>query len=225
MPSEFDHPKISHNLYRALAACGIDAEKIPHIAERLRSPPASFYLSSQDPPGTAERIRSRVGFDRDMAARMLRLNEGKPDPKITWKQLTRLERKRAKRLWNWSLAPDCLAVNPKGRPLKIDSAHVLYCTRIISEASARAQFRFRRPMGGGAPGGPMWRALIESLPLKFRAHTETIAEIVAAARSKNFAGWCQKLGLGPSSADVTAHPATFRSAISLARRWRPRKRR
>jgi hypothetical protein len=84
----------------------------------------------------------------------------------------------------------------------------------------------------------MWRALVEALrivgvsvlppkpPTELKDHhAETIAEIATAARSKKFAEWCQKFGLGPSSKDVAEKPAEFRFAISLARRSRPRKRR
>jgi hypothetical protein len=49
-------------------------------------------------------------------------------------------------------------------------------------------------------------------------HSETIAEIVTAVRSKRFKAACRNLGLGPTADDVLAHPATFRSAVSWARR-------
>ena len=212
-------------LHRALAECGIDTEKIPSTAERLTNPPKSFFISSWDPPGTESATRSEVGFDPDMAARTLRLNEGKYDPKATWKSLTRSERKRAERVWNSMLAPDELNVTPQGRPSEIDSALVLYCTRVLREASGRARFEFMRPMGGGAPGGPMWRALIEALPPEFKEHAETIAEIVTATRSPKFVKWCREFGLKQASSDVAEHPAMFRRVISLARRSRPPKRR
>src|SRR5262249_50379899 len=139
-------------LHRFLEQCGIDSEKILDFAERLSNPPISFHISSWDPPATASAIRSCVGFDRDLAARMLRLNEGQPDPEITWAKLSRYDRKRAERLWKSALEPDELDVIPRGRPSQIDSARVLYCTRILCEASGQARFKFKRPRGGGAPG-------------------------------------------------------------------------
>jgi hypothetical protein len=218
MPSEFAA------LHRALAECGIDTEKIPSAVERLTNPPKSFLISSWDPPGTESAIRSVVGFDPDMAARTLRLNEGKPDPEARWANLTRSERKRAERLWNSMVGPDELDVIPRGRPSKIDSALVLYCARVLSEASGKA-FKFRRPMGGGTPGGPMWRALVEALPPEFKKHTESIADVLTAARKPKFVGWSRKFALGPTSTDVGEKPAMFRVAILLARRSRPLKRR
>jgi hypothetical protein len=212
-------------LHRALADCGIASEKILHTAERLTNPPNSFHLSSGDPVGTASAIRSVVGFDPDMAARMLRLNEGGPDPETRWAKLTRAERKRAERLWKSMLGPDELDVIPRGRPSEIDSALVLYCTRILCEASGQARFKFSRRMGGGAPGGPMWRALVEALPPEFKEHAETIAEIVTVTRSKKFVERCRLFDLKPTSSDVAEHPAAFRVAVSLARRSRPLKRR
>src|SRR5262249_33829959 len=132
MPREFAA------LHRALEKCSINTHKIPHTAERLTNLPQSFHRSSWDPPGTAFAIRSVVGFDRDYAARMLRLNEGKPDREANWKNLTRSERKRAKRLWNWALQPDELDVTPQGRRSEIDSALILYCTCVLCEASGKA---------------------------------------------------------------------------------------
>jgi hypothetical protein len=212
-------------LHRALAECGVASEKISRTAERLTNPPISFHLSSSDPSGTASVIRSVVGFDRDLAARMLSLNEGRSDPEIKWANLSRSDRKRAERLWNSALEPDELNVTPRGRPSEIDSARVLYCARILCEANGQARFKFRRPMGGGAPGGPMWRALVEALPPESKKHVESIADNVGVTRKPKFVRWCREFALGPTSTDVAEHPAMFRAAISLARRSRPLKRR
>jgi hypothetical protein len=214
-------PQNLEPLYRALADCGVETDKIPQTVERLTNPPRSLHLLA-DPPDTASAIRSVVGFDRDTAADMLRLDEGKPYREA---DLTRSKRKRAERLWNWSLGPDELKVTPQGRPPDINSALVVYCARVICEACGNAQFKFGQPMGGGAPGGPMWRSLIEALPPETKERTETIADIVTASRSKKFAHWCQELELGRSSSDVAENPQTFRLAISLARRSRQPKRR
>lgn len=217
-------PSTGSALHRALAECGIASERIPHTAERLTNLPKSFHVSSWDPPGTASAIRSVVGFDRDLAARMLRTNEGKPDPETSWANLTRSERKRAERLWSSMLGPDELDVVPRGRPSKIDSALVLYCVRVLSEASGQLKFKFRRPMRGGAPGGPMWRALLETLPRGFKEHAESIADVIVASRTPTFIRWCREFALGLTSTDVAEDPPMFRVAISLARRSRPLKR-
>jgi hypothetical protein len=204
----------------ALEACGVRVDLIPQTIKRLTRPPISLRISASDGPKT------EIPFDQDTAARMFRLNEGKPDPEVTWTKLARLERKRAERLWHWAVnEPDGFNVAPQGRPPDIDSVLVVYCARVICEASGQRQFKFRRPMGGGAPGGPMWCALVKALPSEFRNSPETIAEIITATRSKKFAKLCETLGLGPASSDIDRDPATLRLAISLTRRSRPRKRR
>jgi hypothetical protein len=213
------------SLRRALEGCGVSADRIPQAIERLTHPPISLHISAFDDAETVSLIKKRVSFDRDLAARMFRLNEGKPDPDVTWTKLTRLERKRAQRLWDWAIyKPDKLNVSMQTRPPRIDPAFVLYCARVICEASGEDRFEFRRPMGGGTPGGPMWRALIEALPLVFKSSSESVAEIITTSRKKKFAKLCDTLGLGPASSDIDRHPSTFRVAIALARRSRPRKR-
>ena len=214
------------SLRRALEACGVSADRIPQTIERLTYPPISLHISTFDDPETESLIRSKVGFDRNLAARMFRLNEGRPDPEVTWAKLTRLERKRAGRLWDRAVyEPDKLSVSMQTRPPRIDPAFVLYCARVIREASGKDRFAFRRPMGGGAPGGPMWRALIEALPPGFESSSESVAEIIRTSRKKKFAKLCDALALGPASGDIARHPSTFRAAIALARRSRARKRR
>jgi len=206
----------------ALEKSGVRAELIPQTITQLTLPPISLRVSASDYPEIESAIKSRVKFDRNLAARMFRLNAGRPDPEVTWTKLTPLERKRAKRLWHWAVyGPDSLTTGMQSRPPKIDSSLVLYCMRVICEASGQSRFKFRRPEGGGPPGGPMWRALAEVLP-KFKR--DSIAEIVTTSRKKKFAKLCQSLGLGRASRDISLNPATFRVAIALARRSRPRKR-
>lgn len=221
-------------LHRALANCGVDASLIPQTAERLIRPPFSFQISASDNDHTKLALAD-LGHDRDVAARILCVNEGRPNPDATWKGLTRPERKRAQRLTGWALGPDELGVTPQGRPPEIDSALVVYCARVLCEACGKPRFKFARPSVEDALGGPMWRALIAALPSAFSfsttsvcpqtipsrevgRHSETIAEIVKVTRSKLFNRWCTEFGLGPHSDDVARHPAMFRVVVRLARR-------
>jgi hypothetical protein len=135
------------SLWYALDACGVSADRIPQTIEWLTRPPLSFHLSFLD--------NAVAAFDTDGAAQMLRLMEGTPELEATWATLTSAERKRARRGWEMA---------PRGRPPVIDPALVIYCARVICEASGRQQFRFSRPATGGKAGGPMWRALMEALP-------------------------------------------------------------
>jgi hypothetical protein len=196
---------------------------IPSVVKSLSRPPLSIARSACDDPEPGATIQlghGKVGklsinrpFDRDVTARMLRVNEGRWDPEATWKGLSRAERKRAKLLWDWTGEPHGLSVPQQGRPPLIDAALVLYCTRVLCEAAGQKQFKFSRSITG-APTGPMWRALIEALPLAQRFLTlryggygmftigristkraerrkidpgaEAIAEIITVARSKPF---------------------------------------
>ena len=256
MPSLFEsaEPDLGP-LHRALAECGVAAERISHVAERLSRPPLSFGQSATGDPsiflgkeiqiGTGEE-KGRLALkprelDRDVAALLLRLNEGHPVPDAKWKTLSRAERKRAKRLWDWTGEAHGLSVAPQGRPPAIDPALVFYCIRVLCEASGLPQMEFSRPPSGGRPSGPMWRALIEALPIaqEFLAlrfgtpaisrseisdHAEAIAEIATLTRSEHFKKYCQQFGLGVGSDDVAANPATGRAAVYYARKSRPKRR-
>jgi hypothetical protein len=176
-----------------------------------------------------------------MAARMLRLDERKADPNTTWNALSHAERKRAKRLWAWALDTG-LDTTPQGRPHEIDAALVIYCSRVVTEGCGQSHFKFSRPANGGAPGGPMWRALMAALPLAelflaradgapargsqdTNTRTEAVADILKTARSKEFHAFCQESGIGADANDVAEHPATFRLAVAGARALRNRTRR
>jgi hypothetical protein len=229
-------------LNRALAACGIPADQIPGVAERLTRPPLTFAQSAlADPaiffPGGSEIYPDPIRgtweatprrFDPGVAARML----GQPDPKKEWKP-SAAEWKRARRLWNWTGKAHGLRVTPQqGRPPRIDAALVLYCVRVLCEATGRQQFGFSRSeSNSGAPGGPMWRALIEALPLaqSFLAlcylaygklgqiHAEAVAEIIVRTRSPRFKELCRTHHLDLSADDVACQPQMYRVVIADAR--------
>jgi hypothetical protein len=237
-----DIPPDQQPLFRALAECGVANRLILQTVVRLIEPSEALHIPASDRTELANSvIKTIVHFDGDMAAHMLRTEEGRPDPKATWKALTRAERKRARRIWDWALDPS-LDTAPQGRPPKIDSTLVLYCARVLCEACGRSRFKFSRSWGDGIPGGPMWRALMAALPLaecflaridgaialaprEIGSHVETIVEIVKVARSKQFEKCCRQLGLGTGANDVAEHPATFRRALMLVRAPRPRTRR
>jgi hypothetical protein len=227
-------------LFHALAESGVGNRLILQTVARLTQPPESLHIPTSDRTELANSVlKTIVGFDEDMAARMLRLDEGAPDAAATWKGLTRAERKRAKHRWDWALDAG-LDTAPQGRPPAIDSALVIYCARVLAEACGKQAFKFSRPTDGGAPYGPMWRALMLALPMARESlasgapvsvgtasttastensdHAETVAEIVTAARSSKFTAKCCDLGLGATANDVAQHPATFRYAVMFARR-------
>jgi hypothetical protein len=239
-------------LYIALAECGIGADDIPQVAERLVKPPISIGFSAAAPSADFELTTELSGehemlslkereADRDMDARMLRLNEGQPDPGVMWEALSRAERKRAKSLDDWTTKEHGLSVTPQGRPPGIDPTLVLYCSRVLCESAGELEFRFSRV--SGVLSGPMWRALIEALPLaqlflKRRSgqltiardsikkpdhrkiHPESIAEIIRVARSEPFKNLSQQLGLGPAAGDIALNAAVCRIAIAYTSKSR-----
>jgi hypothetical protein len=238
MPWEVTIPPEHKALYRALAALRLSKLQTLQAASRLTEPPESLSLPAPERTEIAnEVIGNLVGFDGDAAARMLRLNAGKPDLPATWTALNSSERKRAKLLWRSAL-DSSLDSTPQGRPSVIDTALVLYCSRVLTEACGRDRFEFSRSPMGGPPGGPMWRALMAALPLaelflarvdggsafipsKFSVHSETIAEIVKVDRSSAFKVLCRKKKLGRTAGDVAQHPASFRIAMMRGRAFKP----
>jgi hypothetical protein len=245
-------------LHRTLAKCGVAADQILSVAERLRKPCLSFAQSAlTDPatffPGGSEIYPDPITgvweatprrFDPGVAARMLQLHEGRPDLKREWKP-SRADWRRARRLWNWTGEAHGLRVTPQqGRRPRSDAALVLYCARILCEATGESHFRFSRSeSNSGGPNGPTWQALIEALPLaqSFLAlcypgyatlvdgqiHAETIAEIITLTRLKRFDGrrmvptlfddWCRALYLEPSADDVASQPQMYRVVIAYTR--------
>jgi hypothetical protein len=188
------------------------------------------------------------GFDEDTATRLLRISDGKPDPKARWSGLSSAERLRAKRAWNAlsrtrtelkrpKRPPTSMGTSRSGRPPVIDSALVLYCMRVLCEANAKTDFPLSRDVVKGQYGGPMWRALLAVLPqmqsyVALRSnltaidqrtiarHTEAIAGDVKFAKSKSFRDWCGKLGLGAAAEDVANNADTFRVVFAIARKVR-----
>jgi hypothetical protein len=216
-------------------ASAADSEVIPKISPRLARPPLSFRPSFTTP------VR---GFDGDAAAYLLQLDERRLDRTKKWNELSRAEQRRARNRWKQldsgvvrlSEKTNLKAHRKRGRPSTIDSALILFCARVICEEAGAAQFKFSR--GGGGPHGPMWRALMEALPVaqqflntrygtpaiardKIGRHAQTIAGIVALSRSKDFSQFCQAAHLGTSAAAVASAPNMFRQAIKYARRFRP----
>ena len=209
---------------------------------RLTEPPASLQIPKPDRTQLANSLlKAAFPFDDDAAARMLRLDNGKPDPDAKWKGLSPAERKRAKRLWTWAFDAG-LATSPQGRPHKMDAALVLYCARVVAEGCGQPHFAFSRPPEGGPPRGPMWRVLMSALPLaqsylasvdgappaepeEITNRVETTVDILKVARSKEFDVCCRESGLGPSANDVAERPATFRLELARARAFRSQVRR
>jgi hypothetical protein len=244
MPIKFeivDIPSDLEPLFLALASCGTDDRLIPQTVERLIKPPEALHRPTSNTETANFILKSFINFEGDAAAHMLRIEEGRPDLNVTWKALTRAERKRARRLWDYSLDAS-LDTSPQGRPPEIDSALVLYCARVVCEACGQLQLKFSRKPNDGALGGPMWRALMAALPLaecylarsdgtiapaprEIGNHAETIAEIVKAGRSKLFKKCCEKFGLGAGASDVAERPTMFRHALMRARAPQPRTRR
>jgi hypothetical protein len=159
-----------------LAKCGIAADEIPRVAERLSRPPLIIGLSACDDPKPGAAIQLTCGklgkfappkraFDCDGAAVLLRYHEGRPDySRATWKMLSRAERKRAQRLHDWFGSNHGLSVTPQGAPPQYDPALVLYLMRVLCEATGRPEFP-RLSTTAGKLSSPMWRALSEALPL------------------------------------------------------------
>jgi hypothetical protein len=230
-------------LFSALTECGIryhrsrNPRALDRIMARLIEPPETLQIPT---PAHTELVNSflktAVPFDGDIAARMLRLDDGPPYSDATWDGLSRAERKRARRLWTWAMDAG-LDTTPQGRPHKVDVALVLYCARVVTEGCGQSHFKFSRPADGGAPDGPMWRALMAALPLaelflaradgapprpprEIRKRAEAVADIITTARSKEFNARCRELRLGPSANDIAEHPAIFRLALTLARALR-----
>jgi len=226
-------------LFDALSECG---NRYHHIRNhrvlwrtlaRLSEPPVSLQIPAPERTELANWVLTAiVPFDGDLAALMLHLDEGKPDPNAKWSTLSSSKRKRAKRLWNWALDAS-LDTSPQGRPHKIDPALVLYCERVVAEGCGQSQLKFSRPAEGGLPRGPMWRALMAALPLaqSFLAcvdvpageaepisnHSEAVAHILKTARSKEFHRCCRDWGIGSSAEDVARRPASDRLALANAK--------
>jgi hypothetical protein len=233
-------------LFRALKECGVryprmrDLRVLVQTLVRLTEPPKSLQIPTTVRTGQANLLRNQiVPLEGDMAARILKFDDRQPNPDVKWGTLSRSDRKRARRTWTWALDAG-LDTSPQGRPRKIDPALVLYCAHVVAEGCGEPRCTISKPPAGGAPGGPMWRALMAGLPLaqSFLAcidgsqckpqgisNAETIVDILKTARSKKFEACCRKLAIGSHAEDVAEHPATFRLALARARALRNRTRR
>jgi hypothetical protein len=220
-------------LLRELTQCGIpNYDVLSQTITRLTEPPASLEIPAPSLTEAADALlKEIVRFDCDAAARMFRLNQRQHNSDAKWKDLSRAERKSARRLWTWALESS-LDTAPQGRPNKIDPAMVLYCACVIAEACGKPHLRFSRPALGGAPRGPMWRALMTALPLThsflhlgwraedvpaFSIRAEAVVDILKIARSKEFKAYCRDSGIVITSNGIAEHPSAFRLGFAHAR--------
>jgi hypothetical protein len=216
----------------ALEACGVHIDLIPQTISRLRYPPISLHISAQAGPEIG------LPFDKDDAAELFQHG-------ATWANLPPEKRKSAKRFWDWAVnKPDGLNVVPRGRPTEIDSALVLWCSRVLAEANGRV--KYARQWQGGRPRSlDAFMVLLRTSQhsLKQRSgsgetahideprHAEAIVQILKLDRhsgnnpsAKIFGSISRSLGLGTTADDVAAHPQTFRYAVMKARVQRHRTR-
>src|SRR5262249_19732279 len=69
----------------------------------------------------------------------------------SWKDLTRNERNRVRRQWDWAVnKPDSIHISSQGRPAVIDAAFVVWCARVLTEARGK-RITFGRHWEGGRP--------------------------------------------------------------------------
>jgi hypothetical protein len=228
-------PGTSHPLYLELGKCGVPDDAIQKVVDGLRLF-RPVWKTVRDP------------LDENMYAQFFLAVNGRPDPEAKWASLSYAERLRAKRTWRSfgqdrvqhrraKQTPTSIGPSRAGRPTRIDPALVLYCVRVLCEASGSADFPLSRDSVEGVPTGPMWRALVSIFPLMqsyvairsnmapiapntISRHAEAIAGDVKLAKSKIFQDWCEKLGLGPRAEDVVISADTFRHAFAIARKAR-----
>jgi hypothetical protein len=218
----------------ALEESGVSAQRIPQTITRLMRPPLSLHFSASD---DADRLG--LPFNPDEAARMFCSK--------AWKDLTRTERKRARRQWEWAVnESDSINVSSRGRPAVIDSAFVLWCARVLTEARGE-RLTFGRHWEGGRPRGleaflivlKQSRAALDRLTDRVTKnqtyddprHLEAIAQLLKLERSsgkdqsaKTFAAKCTAFGLGPTANHIADDPQMFRYAVMLTRIERHRAR-
>jgi hypothetical protein len=175
----------NHPLRLALENCGVAGQSIPAIARQLLLFRPVYKVA-------------RGAFDKDIAARLLRLNNGTPDAKVKWSSLSYPERKQAKSLWstigrnriehyNAKRPPTSIGPSRSGRPTVIDPALLLFCMRVLSEAKGAITFelghKFERETSKHIPSGTMWQALLAVFPLAqsfvaIRSGVEPIAPVI-----------------------------------------------
>jgi hypothetical protein len=225
----------------ALLDCGLTDPKARRVCvTRLVNLPDSLLLPmwrhrgvvGTPPEGFVDKVLGEMfGGERDIWARMLRLNEGKTDPDATWQSLTRAEQMRATRL-RQSIAdshPTDISSERKGRPAEIDSALVLYLMFVLLEALGRPRFSYST-QDEVKRGGPMLRALMAALQLR-RAEERSIGavrtrrdptadavvtRIIKTARSDAFRQGAEHLALSLTAHGVAETPSTFRYLAAKA---------
>jgi hypothetical protein len=187
----------------------------------------------------AKFVRRKRLFDRETAEVFMGLSVAGPRSR-------RARYMQAKRSWKWMGEGHGLSISQRGRTPEIDPALVFYCFRLLLDATGASKIEIGRPHGGGAikTNDPLWRVLIEVLPLaqrflEFRFgeaarrpppkaglktsananRYEAIAEILLTARSKHFEEACRKCGAsaGALPSDIASNPFSYRAAFYYAR--------
>jgi hypothetical protein len=239
----------------ALIECGMtDSDQRSACRNRLINLPGSLLLPMRwrrgtigaPPKGFVDRI---LGSDRDLSARLLRLDENGGDPDATWESLSRAEQMRASRLRR-SLAdshPADISTERKGRPAEFDSALVLYLMFVLTEAFGRSKFSYSTK--DEKRGGPMLRALMAALAFQRAAEQRmqvaldclgpigtadtprlpapeaVVTRVVKVVSSAEFRKEAARQLLALTAEAVAASPATFRHLIAIVTSRQRRSRR
>jgi hypothetical protein len=183
------------------------------------------------PPGFLEEL---LGNSRGAKARLL-----KPaNPDATWANLSRAERKRAERLWHWTIESHGadFSVERLGQPLRFDTALALYLMFVLVETLDLRKFpysrhgpainallialAFPRPIGamqihemkkgreGGAP--PI---VIDAVPTA----QSLVMSVIRPANSTRFRDLAQSWGLSLNATAVAESPAVYRELLAASR--------
>ena len=162
---EIEIPPEQQPLFRALSERGLSVCPALQALMRLTEPPESLR---QPPSDHVDRMNSLIEATVDLAAEWPRECCG--SVKLAPNQ-TQHRRKSPPPSANEQsvvghghLTPD-FNPHPQGRPSVIDSALVIFCSRVIAESCKQPRFQFSRRTGGGPPKGPMWSTLMIALPL------------------------------------------------------------
>ena len=205
----------NHPLRLALENCGVSSQSIPTVVRQLL---------------LFRPVYKVVRFDKDLAARLLRLNEGRPDAKVKWSSLSYRERKRTKTMCcalkrgridhhNAKRQPTSMGPGRGGRPTVIDPALLLFCMRVVSEAKGATTFklghRFEPKTGKHIPSGTMWQALLILFPFaqSYVAIRSGVRPIVPVIIHKNAGAITTEQNIELA----LKHAAAMEQSIKLAR--------